>query len=147
VLKPLCGRPYSPCASSCWHLLCSQCLDLRKSVSKGNRAPTFTRPNHLHCCALFNFRSHGPSGSLSARRSGYLLDDKWSNGCSSESVIDGTKVSSPGEDPICGARASETLPSTERKLSQSNWNESQINVLPLCLAGSCLILKIYAAMR
>ena len=46
------------------------------------------------------------------------------------------QVSSPSEDPICGARASETLPSAERKFSQSNWNESQINDIDkVCLAG------------
>ena len=39
------------------------------------------------------------------------------------------QVSPSGQDPIRRARASEALPSTERKFSQSNWNESQINLL------------------
>ena len=107
----------------------------------------------LAACEHFkNCGCQGSIGRLSALCCGYLLDDQWSHGCSTKSAFDGTKVekswnfvkpwpdsisqvSSPGQDPVSGARASEAVPTTEGKFLQNLWNENQINIFfsPSCL--------------
>ena len=59
VLKPLCGRPYSPCACSRWRLLCGQCLDLRYSAAVINFRTTKPSPGNRLAKATEHLPSRG----------------------------------------------------------------------------------------